>query len=361
MPKSHRLLLACMTAGALLLPLPALADATVPTRDIPNARDNPLLRRYDGSFIVDYMQKAFDEFALPMSALIHMPGRIDGMNNQFYAPERSKALEGRKTRIVYVAPAGRSPLEVIGNYQDEIAGKGGKTLFHCKDEACGGDNSRGTDAGGGHQNLLMKIYPKSELRQPDFSNGACAIMSKTAGLRFAAMRLPAGGADSHVAVLTYTLSDDLYCKALNDRTIVVVTIMESRAREQRMVTVGADEMNSALSRDGRIILYNILFDFDKADIKPESRPQLDEIAKLLRASPTLRLHVVGHTDNQGQLNYNMDLSRRRAQAVVQALVQNHGIAAARLLAHGVGPIAPVASNDDDAGRARNRRTELVRQ
>ena len=109
------------------------------------------------------------------------------------------------------------------------------------------------------------------------------------------------------------------------------------------------------------MLYNILFDFDKADIKPESRPQLDEIAKLLQASPTLRLHVVGHTDNQGQLAYNMDLSRRRAQAVVQALMQGNGIAAARLIGHGVGPIAPVAPNADEAGRARNRRTELVPQ
>ena len=120
-------------------------------------------------------------------------------------------------------------------------------------------------------------------------------------------------------------------------------------------------MNAALGRDGRIVLYNILFDFDKADIKPESKPQLEEIARLLQASPNLRLHVVGHTDNVGQLAYNMDLSRRRSQSVVQALVQANGIAAARLTGHGVGPLAPVAPNTDDAGRARNRRTELVPQ
>jgi outer membrane protein OmpA-like peptidoglycan-associated protein len=109
------------------------------------------------------------------------------------------------------------------------------------------------------------------------------------------------------------------------------------------------------------VLYNILFDFDKADIKPESQQQLQEIAILLKASPNVRLNVVGHTDNQGQVAYNMDLSRRRAQAVAQALVQNHGIAAGRLTGYGVGPLAPVASNADEAGRARNRRTELVPQ
>lgn len=80
---------------------------------------------------------------------------------------------------------------------------------------------------------------------------------------------------------------------------VIVTIVEPRAREQRMVTVGAAEMNAALGRDGRIVLYNMLFDFDEADVKPESRPQLEEIAKLLGASPTLRLHVVGTPTARG--------------------------------------------------------------
>jgi outer membrane protein OmpA-like peptidoglycan-associated protein len=161
--------------------------------------------------------------------------------------------------------------------------------------------------------------------------------------------------------VTYQLKTGSYCQVLNERTVVVVVIVEPKLREQRMVTVGVPEMNNALSRDGRIVLHNILFDFDKADIKPESRPQLDEIVKLLQADPTLRMHVVGHTDNQGQLAYNMDLSRRRAQSVVQALVQGSGISPTRLMAHGAGPIAPVAPNADDAGRARNRRTELVPQ
>jgi outer membrane protein OmpA-like peptidoglycan-associated protein len=234
-------------------------------------------------------------------------------------------------------------------------------LFRCRGEECGGDNARGIDDGGGDQNMLMKLYPVSELRAPYKSAGYCAVTSKVSGLRYAAMRLPTAGGDAHVAVVTFTLGDELYCKVLNERTIVVVTIVEPRAREQRMVTVRADEMNSALNRDGRVVLYNILFDFDKADIKPESQQQLQEIAILLKASPNVRLNVVGHTDNQGQVAYNMDLSRRRAQAVAQALVQNHGIAAGRLTGYGVGPLAPVASNADEAGRARNRRTELVPQ
>lgn len=73
----------------------------------------------------------------------------------------------------------------------------------------------------------------------------------------------------------------------------------------------------------------------------------------------MRLHVVGHTDNEGTLEFNLDLSRRRTEAVVQTLVSGHGVATSRLLANGVGFLAPVASNRTEEGRARNRRVEPV--
>lgn len=94
-------------------------------------------------------------------------------------------------------------------------------------------------------------------------------------------------------------------------------------------------------------------------MKPESKAALDEIAKLLKLDPSLKLHVVGHTDNQGGLEPNFALSKARAQAVSNALQKDYSIAAARLSANGVSSLAPVASNADDAGRAKNRRVELV--
>lgn len=345
----------------VLVPGHAIAEATVPTRDISNSRDNPLLRRYDGSFIVDHVQKEFDEFELPTAELKQVPGKKDAKNNDVFAPTTAETLEGRLTRIVYVAPANRSPLEVLRNYQEEIAGKGGTVLFSCRDETCGGDNSRSTDGGGGRQSLLMKVFPPADVKAAYKSNGYCAVTDYITGLRYAAMRLPTSGGNAHAAIAVYSLKGGTYCEALKERTVVVVTLIEPKAREQRMVTVAAPEMNAALGRDGRIVLYSILFDFDKAEIKPESKPQLYEIERLLQSSPNLRLHVVGHTDNQGQLTYNMDLSRRRSQSVVQALIQVNGIAAGRLTGHGVGPLAPIAPNTDEAGRSRNRRTELVPQ
>jgi OOP family OmpA-OmpF porin len=84
------------------------------------------------------------------------------------------------------------------------------------------------------------------------------------------------------------------------------------------------------------------------------------VARLLKADAGLKVFVVGHTDNAGALEGNMKLSQDRAQAVVQALVRS-GIDAARLRAYGDGPYAPVTSNDTEAGRAKNRRVELVKQ
>jgi len=96
-------------------------------------------------------------------------------------------------------------------------------------------------------------------------------------------------------------------------------------------------------------------------IKPESEPALAEMAKLLKDNPSLNVFIVGHTDNTGTFEHNMKLSLDRATAVVNALVSGHGIAAARLKAVGDGPTAPVASNDTDEGRAKNRRVELVKR
>ena len=106
-------------------------------------------------------------------------------------------------------------------------------------------------------------------------------------------------------------------------------------------------------------LYGIFFDFDKAEIKPDSKPALDEIAKLLRDNPSMQLYVVGHTDMQGDLSYNKSLSEKRAIAVVNELVKMYGIAASRVMASGMGPLAPVSTNHTEAGRKLNRRVELV--
>jgi outer membrane protein OmpA-like peptidoglycan-associated protein len=110
-----------------------------------------------------------------------------------------------------------------------------------------------------------------------------------------------------------------------------------------------------------VALYGIYFDNDRADVKPESRPTLSEIATLLKQNGKLELIVVGHTDNNGTLDHNLDLSLRRAQAVLAALVSDFGVARNRLDARGVGFLSPVAPNTTEENRAKNRRVQLLQR
>jgi outer membrane protein OmpA-like peptidoglycan-associated protein len=120
-------------------------------------------------------------------------------------------------------------------------------------------------------------------------------------------------------------------------------------------------MAKAITSAGRVALYGIYFDTGKAEIKPESKAALDEIAKYLKANGSMKLHVVGHTDNVGGLDANLGLSKHRADAVVASLTKQYGIPGNRLTANGVAYLAPVAVNTSEDGRAKNRRVELVPQ
>jgi outer membrane protein OmpA-like peptidoglycan-associated protein len=114
-----------------------------------------------------------------------------------------------------------------------------------------------------------------------------------------------------------------------------------------------------IKKSGHVAVYGIYFDFDSHRIKPESEPALSAIAKMLKANPSLRVYVVGHTDMIGALEHNLELSSRRAGAVVDSLKSKHGIAGDRLAGKGVGPLCPVSTNKTDEGRKLNRRVELV--
>jgi outer membrane protein OmpA-like peptidoglycan-associated protein len=127
------------------------------------------------------------------------------------------------------------------------------------------------------------------------------------------------------------------------------------------VSANADVFSNDIKTTGHSAVYGIYFDTGKSEIKPESEQALSEIAKLLQGDTSLRLRVVGHTDSVGVLDANMKLSQARAEAVVQALISKYGIGAGRLKGYGVGPLAPVASNDAEEGRAKNRRVELVKE
>jgi outer membrane protein OmpA-like peptidoglycan-associated protein len=340
-----------------VVPSFASADAVVPTADVKGSMDNELIGRYKGSSIVSYDFRTYDEVTFPLSRLERIEGKRDNHNNHAFAPQEGKTLEGTATRLVYLMPAGVSPLEVIRNYQQEIEEKGGEILYECKEEECGGDATRGSSGGGGEMSLAMFLRPAEKITDEHFSNGACAQTSNISGQRYLVGKLD--DSDAHISVLAYTLKTGHYCDAFSGRTIAIVDILVPKQREQKMVTVKADEMAKKISTTGSIALYGIYFDFNKADLKPESDATLEQIAKLMQGDSQLKLLVVGHTDNVGSLSFNMELSQQRAAAVVHALTGKYGIGRSRLTPIGVAFACPVASNKSEEGRAENRRVELV--
>lgn len=134
---------------------------------------------------------------------------------------------------------------------------------------------------------------------------------------------------------------------------IVATVQEVR---QAMRSLNAKETDLEVRVD---LPADVLFDFDKAEIRPDASQALSQLATVIRAWPSGSVQLDGHTDAKGDDAYNQRLSENRAEAVRRWLVEREGIEGGRLATRGWGEKRPVASNDDDAGRQRNRRVEVV--
>ena len=265
------------------------------------------------------------------------------------------------TRTVYVIPEGRSTIEVVRNYTNELEAKGAKTLFQCSKAECGEEFHK-------IQAAARALKPEGNAYSRErraLAADALEYVDPSADQRmWVGQWARDGGGEVYVAIYAATQTGGSMgdiSTALKGHVLAMVEVLETRAMQQNLAFVSADQMSGALGKDGRVALYGILFDFDKADIKPASDKQLAEMAALLKSSPGLKVFIVGHTDNKGTLAYNTDLSQRRAEAVARALAARFGIAPDRMVAKGVGPLSPLAANDSEDGQAKNRRVELVRQ
>ena len=297
-----------------------LTGAAALAKDIPGGKDHPLLKRFEGSEIVRYKTENYDTL-------------------DFYDKDKTKVTqEGQMVRVLFRIPAGKTTaLEVFRNYENELKEKGWKLVLS-------GPSTFDfyiTDLVGQHKFDAKFVW--EQIRNPYYI--------------YAVKHDPAG--DVHLDVIVSEIGQDGETFKTDDVAVSVDSI-QVKAVANKMVDGTADELANKIATEGRVNLYGIYFDFDKTDIKPESKPTLDEVGKLLNNDATLKLEVVGHTDNQGTADYNNNLSMRRAQAVVTELITAYHVAPDRLQASGKGFSEPVAPNDTDAGRAKNRRVELVK-
>lgn len=310
-----------MVLAAIMLFTLAMAGA-VSAADVKGSQDHPLVSRYEGARIIKYTREKFDEYTLLLGmAKARKPGE-------------HQTVEGAVTAIRYEINKERTTLEVFRNYEQALTNAGFETLFACKNKECGG------------RDFGLVVIPYDGVMSDNYNDQRflAAKLTRPEGTAFVSLYV----------VKAYNIGGPK-----KDNVYVQLDIIETTEMETGKVTVDAEAMGKGLDAEGHIAIYGIYFDSGSDKIKLESDAALGEIAKLMKSRSDLGLLVVGHTDNQGKLDYNMDLSRRRAASVVKALTEGHGIDAARLTPAGVGFLAPVASNRGDAGRGQNRRVELV--
>lgn len=325
----YRRALSMLLAVCALLALPPVGAAAA--QDVAGSSDHPLVGRYQGAVIRTYETKTYDETRLPDRT---MPKGADRDGDGW-----TRELSGKVTSIRYEGPAERSILEVMRNYQQALKAAGFSEIFFCRAQAkdcttAGGITSFWTLAKGA--NGLPTTWDTSTYLLAEKDDGGRHV---TVGLLGVETR----------ATGPHPLTPH-----------VAVTVVESEPMQTGQIEViEASEMEQSIERNGRIAIYGIHFDTDSAELQPASTPQIEQLAELLKTRPALKVIVVGHTDGQGAFDYNLNLSQRRAQAVVDVLAKQYGIAGPRMTPAGAGMVAPVASNRTEAGRALNRRVEIV--
>ncbi len=292
--------------------------------DVAGSKDHPMISPYEGSFIYLYDHSGYNR--------IEIPWKMENRDIQ------DTAVEGEYTHIFYAAPKGLSAFQVHKNYLMALEDAGFEIIYEC----LGGKNKCGR---------LFRDFDAIDDKWEIF-------MGDDHSYFVAQLEDPAG----NVIIAARTLLHTHY-NELAQRPVTELQIIEKKNMETGKVNVSlsAKAMAKDIENTGKVRIYGIHFDVNKASIKSESASTLAEIAALLKNQGDLNLLVVGHTDATGDFEHNLELSHERAEAVTEYLSTKHNISRDRLDSHGVGYLAPVTTNDSKEGRARNRRVELVRQ
>lgn len=308
---------------------------TASAQDVDGSQDHPLITRYPGSVIQWYVVENYRPYKVAL-------GPVTG----YRAIDEWIETEGQVTRIYYALEGGeRSFGEVWKNYRDALAAAGFEIL------ADGMHNASSRSADVGSPRWQQVLFAENPFTQPGAVNAMVSGSSSSGGRGSIVATKERAAGTVYVLVSVYQFRDNTVS--------TLVDIVEVEAAETGLIVVDAEAIGAGIEENGRVVLDGVLFDYDKATLKAESKAALAEIAAYLAANSDKSFYVVGHTDSKGTFAYNQGLSADRARAVADALVTDYGVDRDRLQAHGAGPLVPVFSNTSDAGREQNRRVELV--
>ncbi|MFK8058202.1 MAG: OmpA family protein [Saprospiraceae bacterium] len=247
-------------------------------------------------------------------------------------------MEGRLGSRIFRRPEGVAPLEIIRSYADALSTDGFDLLLSCEKSK---NNCKTSYIITSNYHELFKARNYEQLPR----NSKLWLTFNAHHYLSAKKKTPSGMV--YVVII-----------ASDKESLYSVDTLMVESMQTGSVQITTKIMDDKLSNEGKVVLSGIFFDTGKDTITGESEASLETIATYLSSNSGQSFYVVGHTDDTGNREANVSLSTKRAQAVVNAL-QEQGVSAAQLSAHGVGPFVPAASNQSDNGKAENRRVELV--
>lgn len=313
---------------SLLSTLDAQNDAT-------DCEDHPLISRYPAAQIDWCDTQVFMEYHVaigPQTGYRKIDDWID--------------VEGKTSRIYYSIKGGATVSDIYQNYRNafqrdriEILAKGLNAQRNVSKEV-GGRTWLGT---------AYSRNPLPSIGTINLFHGSAS----SGGAGYLAGKLERTTGNVYLVLMVYQYKAE--------EVVVQLDVIEEAPLDDGKITLDLDYISRQLETNGAVTLEGIYFDFEKTTIQPASKKTLDLLAEFLTKHPDFTFYVVGHTDMKGSLAYNQNLSNARAQAVVDSLTKDYGIAEERLEAQGVGLLVPKSNNISEEGRQLNRRVELVQK
>ena len=291
------------------------------TSDIDGAKDYPLVSRFQGSFIAWNQVKNFDRY--------YMLSLKDNKLDKY-------EIDGKITRIQYESQKEHSVFEIYNSYENALKNAGFKILLTLDKTNCGVNLQE--QLYNGEFNGLNALTDRESIK-PSYRDGEFTYLSAKKKIN---------GKDIYVVVFISNW----------DYPMITFDAIEVQSMDKGLVSV--KDLETDISQNGHIAIYDIHFDTGKSIIKAESSEALKNISEYLNAHKDEKFLIVGHTDNSGDFDANLKLSMERAQAVMNELVSKYSVNAEQLKAYGVGQASPIATNSTDEGKAKNRRVEIVK-
>lgn len=292
------------------------------TTDIEGGKDYSLVSRFSGSIMEYYQLNNFDRY--------YMLSLKDNKLDKY-------EIDGKVTRIQYSSQEEHSVFEIYKSYENALKDAGFEILLTLDKTNCGVNLSEQLYNGEFHG--LNALTAKESLGN-NYRDGEFTYLSAKKKI---------DGKNVYVVVYVTKWNSPL----------ITFDAIEVKSMDKGLVSV--KDLETGLLENGHIAIYNILFDTGKSGIKIESTEALKNIAEFLNGHPAKKFLIIGHTDNSGNFDANLKLSKDRADAVMNELVTKYSVKTEQLKAYGDGSTAPIASNSTDNGKAKNRRVEIVEQ